>query len=176
MVLRLGVIIRRVLALLIATGLLLGACGGDAEAPARATIEALAEWDPFAEGSGIGPGDPAPQFIATRLDGSLVSPADLQGRPVIINFWLTTCEPCIREMPLLARAVTDHATDGLIVLAVNPEESKAVIDSFLDTIDLDDGIDVVLDPDAVITHAYLAPAYPTTYFIDRDGVIRYRRF
>ena len=34
----------------------------------------------------------------------------------------------------------------------------------------------MLDPDAHITHAYLASAHPTTYFIDRGGAIRYRRF
>lgn len=121
-------------------------------------------------------GDPAPRFTAARTDGSILDGDDLEGRAIVVNFWLTTCEPCIRELPLLSRAASAHAGDGLVVIGVNPQESASTIDAFLASLDLTGSIEYVVDPDAVIARAFLVPAYPTTYFIDRTGTVRYRRF
>jgi cytochrome c biogenesis protein CcmG/thiol:disulfide interchange protein DsbE len=46
-------------------------------------------------------GQPAPDFRATTFDGRYVSLADYRGQMLIINFWVTWCAPCRRELPLL---------------------------------------------------------------------------
>lgn len=58
---------------------------------------------------------PAIRFITT--DGSALGPEQYRGKPVLINFWSTTCAVCLREMPLLQALHEEHAQKGLVVIA-----------------------------------------------------------
>src|SRR5690348_6192402 len=63
---------------------------------------------------------PAPQFELKTLDGATLSLNDQRGRPVILNFWATWCEPCKEEMPALQAAAARHPE--LRVLAIDDPE------------------------------------------------------
>src|SRR5687768_4481211 len=81
---------------------------------------------PLEDGSGQGraeEGQPAPDFTLSASDGSTYRLSELRGRPVMINFWATWCGPCKDEMPAIDEAYQAHKDSGLIVLAVNVEES-----------------------------------------------------
>ncbi|MDA1258165.1 MAG: TlpA disulfide reductase family protein [Chloroflexi bacterium] len=115
---------------------------------------------------------PAPEFELGLTTGETVSLEQLRGNPVILSFWATTCAPCRRELPVLDELAIEHADDGLTVLAINTGEPRRLIDEFVAELSL--GLPVALDDRGAMTRMYEVVILPMTYFIDRDGVLRYR--
>lgn len=67
------------------------------------------------------PAEPAPGFWALAFDapsGAPVALASFQGRPLILNFWATWCPPCVREMPMLARADARLRRSGIALVGI----------------------------------------------------------
>jgi peroxiredoxin len=60
----------------------------------------------------------APDIRVTSLQGEPLSMASLRGRPVLVNFWASTCPGCIHEMPQLAGLYRDYAPRGLEVIGI----------------------------------------------------------
>lgn len=118
-------------------------------------------------------GAPAPDFTLADLNGENHTLSEYQGQPVIINFWATWCEPCRREMPDLQAIYEQYADEGLVVLAVNAQESPDVVQRFVDDYDLT--FPILLDTQG-IADRYDVLAYPSTYFVDQDGRIRVDTF
>lgn len=114
-------------------------------------------------------GDAAHNFHLKDLNGSVVSLADFQGQPVVVNFWATWCGPCRLEMPALQAAQDAYQEDGLVVLAVNDQESNSDVTAFVEELDL--RLTTVLDQDGIVSRLYNVFNFPTTYFVDADGVI-----
>lgn len=115
-------------------------------------------------------GSSAPDFTLARSDGETVTLSDLQGQAVILNFWATWCAPCRAEMPALERVYQAGQDKGLVVLGVNQMEPKERVERFLAEMKVT--FPIVLDFDAEVGRIYRVYAMPTTYFIDRQGVIR----
>lgn len=114
-------------------------------------------------------GRPAPDFTLQSIDGQSVTLSALQGRAVILNFWATWCPPCREEMPALQEAQDAHRAD-LVVLAVNQNESSDLVQAFKAEYDL--AFPLLLDPGYVVSDRYRVSLLPSTFFIDRRGVIR----
>jgi len=112
----------------------------------------------------------APDFTLTNLDGKSVHLRDFRGRVVVINFWATWCEPCRTEMPIFQSAYRVNQPLGLEILAVNFDEPRSEVQEFRDQMFL--GFTMLLDPGGVIQRLYRVSGYPTTFFVDREGVIR----
>ncbi len=115
-------------------------------------------------------GAPAPAFEAATLGGGTIALGDLRGQVVVLNLWASWCTPCRAEMPALERVWQRYARDGLVILAVNQGEDAATVREFVREHDLT--FAVALDPREQVGRQYALVAYPTTLFIDRDGVIR----
>jgi thiol-disulfide isomerase/thioredoxin len=79
-------------------------------------------------------GRPTPALALTDLDGKAWSLAALKGRPVVLNFWASWCEPCRAEMPSLELLQTRHEKAGLVILSVNYQEPVPKIKRFLETL------------------------------------------
>ena len=117
---------------------------------------------------------PAPDFEIPMLDGiTLVSPSDFEGRPLFINFWATWCGPCVRELPALEEFVATHADDdkGPALLTINLGETPEEIEGFLKEIGVEN-LPVALDVNQVIKADYGVQNLPTTFVIDKNGMIR----
>jgi peroxiredoxin len=119
-------------------------------------------------------GKPAPDFTAESLDGGTLTLSDLQGSPVAINFWATWCVPCTVEMPALESAAQRYADQGLVVLPVNAGESPDKVQDFMDTNGLT--LSALLDPDGDILNLYAIRYFPTTIWVDVDGIVRAEHF
>jgi peroxiredoxin len=112
----------------------------------------------------------APEFSLTSLEGSRVSSNDLRGKVVLINFWATWCIPCRAEMPDLQATYLTHQADDFIVLAINNAEDPETVRKFVEEFHLT--LPILLDPDGAAAKSFRVQALPTSFFIDREGIIR----
>ena len=112
----------------------------------------------------------APGFTLINLEGEQVSLDDFHGRPVLINLWATWCGPCRIEMPAIQSRFEKYQDDGFAVLAVNFDEQQSVVQSFRDEFGLT--FQILLDPGAKVQNLYRNRSYPSSFFIDRAGVIQ----
>ena len=170
--------------------LVVSACSGgsssqstDAAAPAAAsgstiTIDELPEGlgrglptatlqDAAEKGVGVRSGDLPPNFQLTLEDGSSLSLRDLQGRPVMINFWATWCGPCRLEMPDIVEQA--EANQDIVVIAVNVGEKRDAVQSFVEEFQM--SMPVARDVEDTLRKAYQVRGMPTSVFIDSDGRI-----
>ena len=116
------------------------------------------------------PGEPAPDFTLSGLDGRPVTLSDFRGRPVILYFWATWCHYCLETWPELQALQQEHGNDGLEVLAVNILENEDKVRVYARRHRL--SLPILLDADAQVTHSYAVRATPAYYLIDRNGVLR----
>jgi peroxiredoxin len=112
----------------------------------------------------------APDFSLHTLDGRVVALSDYRGRVVLLNTWATWCPPCLAEMPDLEAYYRQHQDDGFVVLAVNDGESPGAVAAFVEERGFT--FPVLLDPEGVVLDAYDVRGLPTSFFIDREGVVR----
>jgi cytochrome c biogenesis protein CcmG/thiol:disulfide interchange protein DsbE len=116
---------------------------------------------------------PAPDFALPPLDGqpgALVRLSDYRGRPVVVNFWASSCIPCRDEFPLLRAARQRHAAEGLEVLGIVHDDGPEAARDFAATYDADWLL--LLDPDDAAWRAYSGVLVPITFYVDRDGIVR----
>jgi len=119
---------------------------------------------------GVEVGNQAPDFQLQSLDGQTVSLGDLQGKPVLINFWATWCSPCRGEMPYIQEIYEGWSDRGLVVLAINIGESSSKAEEFMQSYNL--SFTVLLDTKQDVAQKYNIQYIPTTFFIDKDGIIQ----
>ena len=115
-------------------------------------------------------GKKAPYFTAVSIDNTLINLNDFLGNPVILNFWAIRCPYCVEEMPYLQQVYEEHAVDGLIVLGVNDAESAGNVKPYIENHKYT--FTIILDEDSSIGNKYGVYYLPTTYLIDRDGIVR----
>lgn len=116
-------------------------------------------------------GEPAPYFELKDLEGQSVSLDDFSGKPILLNFWATWCPPCRLEMPYLEQVYEEWSDQGLVVLAINEGESSAQVREFVQSYGLT--FPVLLDTRGAVAQAYNPQEFlPTSFFIDRDGVVQ----
>lgn len=123
-------------------------------------------------------GEPAPDFefyplAAPGLD--LGNKRDklsaLQGRVIYLDFWASWCVPCLKSMPQLNQLSSELSGSGFEVIAVNLDENPENGIAFVQEHPVD--YPVVRADDEDISGLYQLNGLPTSYLIDRQGVLRY---
>jgi cytochrome c biogenesis protein CcmG, thiol:disulfide interchange protein DsbE len=114
-------------------------------------------------------GHPAPDFTLTTAVGETFKLSELRGTPVVLNFWATWCPPCRAELPEL-QAASRRLAGQVAIVGVNQAEAPAEVQAFVEKLGL--SFKIPLDQSADVSRLYRVRSLPTTFFIDRAGIIR----
>lgn len=112
----------------------------------------------------------APQTSLTGLDGKTYSFDDLNGKPVVINFWASWCGPCRIEAPDLVRLYEKYS-EQIEIYAVNVTVGDSIdgAKAFAEEYGFD--FPVLLDPEGTVSELYQIRPIPTTFFVNGKGII-----
>ncbi len=113
---------------------------------------------------------PAPALTLTGLDGEQVSLADFQGQVVLVNNWATWCPPCKAEMPTLQAYYADHQDQGFWLIGINAADPTEKVTQFVTDYRLT--FPIWLDPQNMALEAFQNQGLPSSYVIDRQGIVR----
>jgi len=126
-------------------------------------------------GTGTLLGNPAPDFSVKLLarPGPTLSLNQLRGKVVVVDFWGTYCGPCKKELPKLQALSAKYSGSGLRVIGISEDEpeDKAKIVAFADSHGAKFAI--AWDEDRSVAHQYKPDTMPSSYTIDRHGIVRY---
>lgn len=112
---------------------------------------------------------PAPEFSLPSAAGQTVSLSQQRGKIVYVDFWASWCGPCRQSFPWMNEMLSKYQSQGLEIIAVNLDNSRADADSFLEKNPA--SFTVVFDPTATMPPLYGVKGMPTSYLIDASGEI-----
>lgn len=116
----------------------------------------------------LGSSEPAPAFTLRSLDGKPVSLAELRGKRVLLHFWATWCGVCRQEHGALNAVQAGLGPDEVLLSIVADSEDPEAIRRYAK----DAGIGYpVLLADAAVVRSYRVGAFPTNYFVSKEGQI-----
>jgi peroxiredoxin len=121
--------------------------------------------------AGVGKGQRAPEFSLPSLQGSTVTLASLKGKVVLVDFWAQWCEPCKKELPQLDRLAKEYAAKGVVIVAVNIDKQRENAERMVKQLGV--SLPVLLDPAGSVAGTYDLPKMPTSFVIDKKGIVRF---
>jgi thiol-disulfide isomerase/thioredoxin len=104
------------------------------------------------------------------LDGKAISLESFRGKPLVMNFFASWCDPCREEMPLINELAAQSGNKGYSVLAIAVEDSRAAVTEYAKESKLT--LPIALDLNSKVKRAYRIFGPPATFFIDDQGIIR----
>lgn len=114
----------------------------------------------------------APDFSLPTTDGETIRLSDFRGQAVLVNLWATWCPPCRAEMPAIEKVYNEYKDEGFIVFAIDMtyQDKLSAVPPFVQ----DHGLTfpILLDETGEAARAYQLRSLPSSFFIDRDGIIR----
>lgn len=120
-------------------------------------------------------GQKAPDFTLIDLAGKSVSLSSQRGKVVVLVFWAPWCPPCKEELQSLNKLYQAYRSRGLVVLAVSSDKSPSSVKDFIAKNPV--AFDILFDDKLSVSRdLYKAFMVPTTFVIDRRGVIFKKHF
>ncbi len=113
----------------------------------------------------------APDFELELFDGGDFRLADQNGKPVVINFFASWCVSCEEETPSIERVAREYGPEKVIFLGIAVDDTEKKAKQFMQKIGLT--IPAGLDKTGEIKDAFGLYGMPTTYFIDKQGLVSY---
>lgn len=117
----------------------------------------------------------AADFSLPDDDGDTVVLSGLRGRVVLVNFWATWCPPCRAEMPAIQDVMTQLEDRPFTVVAVNIGEDEDAVFAFRNEFTPPLTFPIAIDARAETLKLWPVVGLPTTFLLDRNGRIAYRR-
>jgi len=113
----------------------------------------------------------APDFELPTTASETIRLSDLRGQAVLVNLWATWCPPCRAEMQAIEKVYNEYKDRGFIVLAVNMtyQDDPLAVMPFVNEQGLT--FSILLDETNSVGSAYQLRSLPSSFFIDRDGII-----
>lgn len=141
--------------------------------PADGSGSANGEGGPPARGAQVGA--IAPDLESRGLDGQAVSLSGQRGSPVLLNVWATWCHPCRDEIPVLEALHREHAPHGLKVVGVSIDDAGRTADIRRFASEFGVTYTIWHDPDQHVMPSFSVIGVPTTFLIDREGRLVWRK-
>ncbi|HUL51223.1 MAG TPA: TlpA disulfide reductase family protein [Candidatus Nitrosotalea sp.] len=110
-------------------------------------------------------GDRFPDPKSFPIEGKL--PESLKGKIVVVDFWASWCGPCKESFPVMEELHLRFNTRGLVILAVNVDESRAAMEEFLREHPVT--FNVVRDSKKALVRAVNFQSMPSSFILDADG-------
>jgi thiol-disulfide isomerase/thioredoxin len=115
----------------------------------------------------------APGFTLQNLSGTSVNLNDFRGRVVLLNFWATWCGPCRKEIPALEKLYQAKKGPGFEILAVSLDKtSQDKVASFVNSNQME--FPILLNPDGDVGGRYWVRGIPTSFLLDKQGIIKWK--
>lgn len=114
----------------------------------------------------------APGFELMDYEGKSVKLSDFKGQVVLLNLWASWCTPCRAEMPAMEEVYQNLKDQGFVVLAVNMTAQDDQQQAHAFAVETGLTFPVLFDPSGDVQRAYALQALPTSFFIDREGIIQ----
>ncbi|HXU04652.1 MAG TPA: TlpA disulfide reductase family protein [Polyangia bacterium] len=117
-------------------------------------------------------GAAVPEIKVDSLAGKTIDVASYRGRVLLLDVWASWCGPCKQELPMLDAMARRLKAQGIDVLAVSVDQDRANVDKFLKG----HGrwsLTIAHDPAGAIAERLQPDKMPTSYVIDRSGIVRY---
>lgn len=137
-----------------------------------AAVTVLAACGSAGDSGGAKEGDHAPDFTLPSTTGRQVSLSEFEGGPVMVYFWASWCGSCTFDLADIERVASREAERGLTTITVNIGEEPGYVESFVRAEVPDYSFIVATDASLDTFRTYRILSFPTTFFIDRDGVIQ----
>jgi peroxiredoxin len=120
-------------------------------------------------------GHDAPDFVLNDLQGHTVKLSDLRGKAVVLNFWATWCPPCKEEIPWLVELQKRYGSEGLQIVGVSMDDGdQKDVEKFAAENSIN--YPILLGKEKVAEQYGGIEYLPTTFYIDRNGVVVDRVF
>ena len=113
----------------------------------------------------------APDFSLSDMDGQTITLSELKGKPIMINFWASWCTPCRAEMPAIESVYKNYRDEDLIILGINTTNQDNINDATAFADKMGVTFPILFDLDGSVGILYQVRALPSTFFIDKQGVI-----
>lgn len=114
----------------------------------------------------------APDFTLKTPEGEEYTLSELKGNAVLVNLWATWCPPCRAEMPAIEKMYQEYKDQGFVVLAVDMTYQDDRMNVVPFTQELGLTFPILLDEPANVASAYQLRSLPSSYFINRAGIIQ----
>lgn len=109
----------------------------------------------------------APDFQVTDKDGNIVKLSDFSGKPVVINFFTSWCQPCRNEMPYFEEMYRENDDVVFMMINVTYDDDKQAADALIK----EEGytFPVYYDTKGEASYIYNVQSYPMSFFVDKNG-------
>jgi peroxiredoxin len=121
--------------------------------------------------SALGVGDRATDINLRDTNGRQVRLSGMRGNVVLVNFMASWCEPCGDETPVLERLYRAYRSRGFRIVAVSQDRNQQNLSQFLRQHPV--SFPVVLDQGQQVSGSYRPPTMPSSYIVDRNGIVRH---
>jgi peroxiredoxin len=119
-------------------------------------------------------GEPMPDFAVQTFDGKFLSRSTFVGKPLLLVFWNTWCDDCLRDLPIINRMARELVPRGLAVLAINTglNDSESKARAYWKKYGY--GFPTGFDRSFEIGTAFKVRGVPTVFLVDSKGIVRYK--
>lgn len=120
----------------------------------------------------IDPPIPMQNIILTDMNGHRVNlMEEYKGKSVLVNFWATWCPHCVEEIPSMNHAIQLIGSDDFDIVSISYRDTQEILDDFVKEVAVD--FPILMDTDGSVSAQWKVFAFPSSFLVDRNGLIRY---
>ena len=116
-------------------------------------------------------GEPAPEFAVVDVLGDTLRLTDFRGRHVLLDFWFTTCGPCIRDTPELVEIYSAKQAHGLEIIGISVDKSREAVLRYVEKNGIEWPQVIEVENETKPTEIYHISGMPSYVWVGPYGVV-----